>query len=251
MLDVNIEKILPVTEVRDSLNKIIDDVESSDELYVVTKNGKPTAILVGVHHLEKLTGIDHKEIMPDALADTAKDKVVDTIDVADAAKDELPVASETTVDWSTPAIDTTPKTDDTTNPAAILPPLTPLAQPVVEAPISPVATDSTNGAQANPINPLSTPDASAIAPTTPSPLATAETNSSTGMGDSNDIDDIFGPIDEEEETPAAAPSVPAPAIAPAPAPSAPSAVNVASASPADQSAMGSNPSQPPATPGQV
>src|SRR3989344_2899363 len=64
MLDVNIEKILPVTEVRDSLNKIIDEVESTDELYVVTKNGKPSAIVVGVHHLEKLTGIDHKELMP-------------------------------------------------------------------------------------------------------------------------------------------------------------------------------------------
>lgn len=64
MLDVNIEKILPVTEVRDSLNKIIDEVEATDELYVVTKNGKPAAIVVGVHHLEKLTGISHDQLMP-------------------------------------------------------------------------------------------------------------------------------------------------------------------------------------------
>jgi prevent-host-death family protein len=65
MLEVNIEKILPVTTARDSLNKIVDEIEESDELYVITKNGKPAAILVGVKHLEKLTGIDHKMILPD------------------------------------------------------------------------------------------------------------------------------------------------------------------------------------------
>jgi prevent-host-death family protein len=68
MLEVNIEKIIPITEARDSLNNIVDIVESSDELYVITKNGKPAAIVVGVHHLEKLTGIDHKDIMPDEIA---------------------------------------------------------------------------------------------------------------------------------------------------------------------------------------
>lgn len=63
MLEVKIEKILPITEARDSFNKLIDEVEGTDELYVFTKNGKPAAVLVGVHHLEKLTGTSKEELM--------------------------------------------------------------------------------------------------------------------------------------------------------------------------------------------
>lgn len=55
-MQVDIEKIIPVTEARDSFNKIVDEVEGSDHLYVLTKNGKPAAVVVGVNHLEKLTG---------------------------------------------------------------------------------------------------------------------------------------------------------------------------------------------------
>ncbi|HLC43592.1 MAG TPA: type II toxin-antitoxin system prevent-host-death family antitoxin [Patescibacteria group bacterium] len=91
MLDVNIEKILPVTEVRDSLNKIIDEVESTDELYVVTKNGKPSAIIVGVHHLEKLTGIDHKELIP--ATDLGGEKTDTSID---GPTDSLAISEPTT-----------------------------------------------------------------------------------------------------------------------------------------------------------
>lgn len=56
MLEVDIDKILPLTEARDNFNKIIDDVEGTDHMYVLTKNGKPSAVIVGVNHLEKLTG---------------------------------------------------------------------------------------------------------------------------------------------------------------------------------------------------
>ena len=62
MLEVNIEKIVPVTEARDMFNKIVDDVEGTDELYVLTKNGKPAAVVVGVNHLEKLTGQSHGDV---------------------------------------------------------------------------------------------------------------------------------------------------------------------------------------------
>ncbi len=56
MLEVDIDKILPLTEARDNFNKIIDDVEGTEKMYVLTKNGKPSAVIVGVNHLEKLTG---------------------------------------------------------------------------------------------------------------------------------------------------------------------------------------------------
>lgn len=63
MLSVDIEKIIPVTEARDMFNKIIDEVEGSDALYVLTKNGKPAAVVVGINHLEKLTGETDTEVM--------------------------------------------------------------------------------------------------------------------------------------------------------------------------------------------
>jgi len=56
VLEVDIDKILPVTEARDNFNKIIDEVEGTEAMYVLTKNGKPSAVIVGVNHLEKLTG---------------------------------------------------------------------------------------------------------------------------------------------------------------------------------------------------
>jgi prevent-host-death family protein len=65
MLEVDIEKIIPVTDARDSLNQIIETVEGSDSMYVITKNGKPSAIIVGVHHLEKLTGMKTDDISVD------------------------------------------------------------------------------------------------------------------------------------------------------------------------------------------
>ncbi len=87
MLDVNIEKILPITEVRDSLNQIVDEVGGSDELYVITKNGRPTAVVVGVHHLEKLTGVDSASIMPDDEIYDAEDEAADD-DVAELTPEE-------------------------------------------------------------------------------------------------------------------------------------------------------------------
>ena len=62
MLEVQIENIIPVTEARDKFNQIVDAVENTDELYVITKNGKPASIMVGVHHLEKLTGESHEAV---------------------------------------------------------------------------------------------------------------------------------------------------------------------------------------------
>jgi len=72
MLEVQIENIIPVTEARDKFNQIVDAVDGTEELYVLTKNGKPAAIVVGVHHLEKLTGESHEAVFgtvaPDASA---------------------------------------------------------------------------------------------------------------------------------------------------------------------------------------
>ena len=76
MLEVKIENILPITEVKSSLEKLVDTVGSSDEMFVVAVDGKPKAMLVGVHHMEALTGTSHKELMPDDEADEDVDEKV-------------------------------------------------------------------------------------------------------------------------------------------------------------------------------
>ncbi len=233
MLDVNIEKILPVTGARDSLNKIIDDVENTDELYVITKNGKPSAIIVGVHHLEKLTGIDHKDLMPDE-------------------PDAAPKAEE--------AISTTPLADATN--AAPIWPATPAPTEkadTVGAEISggpdlttPESTSSnpmiaTNGAQASPISPV-TPAVSSMAPATPAPSMPPMPGATVSTPPANDaVDDIFGPLDEETPAPmtnSAAPATPTSPFTPPPTtPSTPATPPPSTTPPAAP--------VPPATPGQM
>lgn len=94
MLEVDIEKIIPVTDARDSLNQIIETVEGSDSMYVITKNGKPSAIIVGVHHLEKLTGMKSNELSvdeePEAAAPVAPDTFPKTETVTKTTMTEVP-----------------------------------------------------------------------------------------------------------------------------------------------------------------
>jgi prevent-host-death family protein len=96
MLEVKVENILPVTEARDTFNQLIDKVEGSDEMFVMTKNGKPIAILVGVHHLEKLTGENHEELFG-----TTTSTPANNVDNGEAAKTDStvdePVATPTEV----------------------------------------------------------------------------------------------------------------------------------------------------------
>jgi len=65
VLDVKIENILPITQVKNELEKLVDKVKNSDELIVVASNGSPGAILIGIHNLEVLTGTSHEELMPE------------------------------------------------------------------------------------------------------------------------------------------------------------------------------------------
>lgn len=65
MLEVDIDKILPINEVKDNFDDIITEVSATDGMYVVTKNGSPAAVIVGMHHQSKLTGQPDSEIMPD------------------------------------------------------------------------------------------------------------------------------------------------------------------------------------------
>lgn len=135
MLEVKVENILPVTEARDSFNQLIDKVEGSDEMFVMTKNGKPIAILVGVHHLEKLTGENHEELFG------ASEKApVDSSN--EAAK------TDSTIDEPiTEPIATTPAVDIPETPVAPIEPIAP-ATPA-ETPTAPTVADSSAPASQN------------------------------------------------------------------------------------------------------
>ena len=63
MLEVQIENIIPVSEAHDRFDQIIASVSTSDDLYVLTQDGKPSAVIVGAKHLETLTGDKHTELM--------------------------------------------------------------------------------------------------------------------------------------------------------------------------------------------
>jgi len=90
MLEVDIEKIIPVTDARDSLNQIIETVEGSDSMYVITKNGKPSAIIVGVHHLEKLTGMKSDELSVDEEPTASVPKADEKAEAAATTTEEEP-----------------------------------------------------------------------------------------------------------------------------------------------------------------
>jgi prevent-host-death family protein len=93
MLEVKIDKIVPISSVRDSLNEIVGNVENSDDLYVITKNGLPTAIIVGVHHLEKLTGMSHEELLPDEPEAATAPAIIDAglVDNTPTSAKEMPL----------------------------------------------------------------------------------------------------------------------------------------------------------------
>lgn len=135
MLEVDIDKILPVTEARDSFNKIVDEVEGTDHMYVLTKNGKPAAVVVGVNHLEKLTGKTTNELTS----------------IVEKKADETPVVEEIKTANSAPEVPLAPQTK--------APSENPSAAPIPETPIAESPNDTTVS------QPLNTPTDDTQAPT--------------------------------------------------------------------------------------
>jgi prevent-host-death family protein len=109
VLEVDIDKILPVTEARDSFNKIVDEVEGTDHMYVLTKNGKPAAVVVGVNHLEKLTGKTTGELTSIVEKKADETPVVEEVKTTNSAP-EVPLAPQTEVSSEKPSVEpiTTP-----------------------------------------------------------------------------------------------------------------------------------------------
>lgn len=106
MLKVDVDKIIPLTEARDSLNKIVDDVEKNDQsVYVLTRNGTPIAMITGVNHLEKLTG-GNSDALTASASKTADGKKEDG-----EKKVDEPLKTEETKTTGEPKIETKPISD--------------------------------------------------------------------------------------------------------------------------------------------
>ncbi|HOZ03643.1 MAG TPA: type II toxin-antitoxin system prevent-host-death family antitoxin [Candidatus Woesebacteria bacterium] len=233
MLEVNVDNILPITAARDSFNKIIDEVEGGDELYLVTKNGSPAAIIVGVHHLEKLTGTSHKTLTPDPGNNTAKsasagssgsgwnsnldDSSIPTDDDEDKGNANpvlqstpAPVADakntpDKPIDFGTPL--TSPSTNFVFDDSEGL--KTTDGKPLTDSNVKTNSIGANSGS--NTVN-----DTPVAAPTSTQNQATA-TPPQTGTGlDSSSIDNIFKPFDfDDDKTASSTPVTPtAPSIAP-------------------------------------
>ena len=90
MLKIPIDKILPVTEARANISKLVDNVEKGD-VYVLTRGGKPSVVVASVEDIKKMTesGTDGK--LENAKNDGVKKDV-------QKEKTELPQVLEKTSD---------------------------------------------------------------------------------------------------------------------------------------------------------
>ena len=239
MLEVDIEKIIPITEARDSFNQIIEGVEASDDMYVVTKNGKPSAIIVGVHHLEKLTGAElpAESFATEPTATAAAATVTTTKDTEDT--DTMPIQNLSSTSEMTAAA--SPVSID--NDIDLAPESAPLEKVISDAPAMP-ASDSKPWASI-----ASTPVAQ------PS-VSTADTEIEDDLSD-----DIFGSSTDDlpslpiapvptAQAISATPPAPTPVAVPAPTPLTTTPSNsLAAAAPQDNSAtpIAPAPQNPPTT----
>ena len=66
---------LPITEIRDRLSQIIDDVNTSGTEWTITRHGRPVAVILGAEDYEAL--IESLNILSD-------DDVMSALDEADA-----------------------------------------------------------------------------------------------------------------------------------------------------------------------
>lgn len=56
MIHVDLDKILTAKALQEHLSTILFEVEEKEELYVITKKGRPRAALINVDYLQELTG---------------------------------------------------------------------------------------------------------------------------------------------------------------------------------------------------
>lgn len=137
MINVPIDKIIPLTTARDTLSKIVAEVETSTPMYVLTKGGKPSVAVVNIDYLEKaLNGQLMTETVDDSLAnqDVSPGQATETLsDAQDQQSMENALESPETPSTESlpepPPIDEPSQASAETPAPSTPPPSTPSTQP--------------------------------------------------------------------------------------------------------------------------
>lgn len=56
MIHADLDKILPEDDALEKISSIIEEVEQKQELFIITKSGRPAAAIINIDYLEELTG---------------------------------------------------------------------------------------------------------------------------------------------------------------------------------------------------
>lgn len=56
MIHADLDKILPEADALEKITSIIEEVETNQELFIITKSGRPAVAVINIDYLEELTG---------------------------------------------------------------------------------------------------------------------------------------------------------------------------------------------------
>jgi hypothetical protein len=217
MINVPIDRIVPLTDARDNFSKIITDIETqSDGMYVLTKGGKPSIALINISYLASLIGDQNNTTPPTTVS--APKNISDNKPSPRPPVKSFEVASDSSENKLAPAV---PSFDakmpqvgssnfpqkNSGNTSASQPMRSPniASKPVID----PSWISDTSSPSASPINPTSSTDGNA-----PTPISSSQPPFS--ATDTLPISTKTGPIDSSTGTPSTpTPAIPAPATPPA------------------------------------
>lgn len=83
MIHADLDKILPEDDALERITSIIEEVEENQELFIITKSGRPAAAIINIDYLEELTGnkVPQKseikeavEVKPEPIAELPEDE---------------------------------------------------------------------------------------------------------------------------------------------------------------------------------
>lgn len=172
MINVDLDKIVTAKGLQEHLGAILFEVEEKEEMYIITKQGRPKAALINVDYLQELTG---KKVEDATEYDRYPESASESIVTAGAPQTAAPVADTSAplpVQPVTPAPEPAGSADATPTPMEV--DIDSLDIPVEEpvAPTLPETTPTTATA------PLAMPESAApiempVKPATPEEVAAA------------------------------------------------------------------------------
>lgn len=176
MIHADLDKILPEADALEKITSIIEEVETNQELFIITKSGRPACAIINIDYLEELTGSQvstqgskiNTEIKPEPeLIEKAEDQEKPDTVLSENSQDDEPILQE-----EVPATQTSPSFASPPPPFASTP----------SSPVSPPLPTET-AAQTPPSFSQTPPP---IASSTPAPETPPQSTSTTTVSQSDD-----------------------------------------------------------------